>query len=998
MPGLRDLRRDASGSPGRRSRAKTLLALWRPALTAAVAAELFVQGAGCSRPFYRKQADKEVSEVLGDKDKYPFWKIDNFHVYPDPQARFADPSDPDHPPKPPDDPAAHDLSPNPQRPGKAGVARVEGTGYFELIAKWDKENRERAAREDAEERRPAADPAAAAADPEPEPDVRQAAATQVQGPPPPSTAETSPEEMRDTAVAATARTSLDITGRPTYRLTLEQAAELAMFNSREYQDRRENLYLAALPVTLERFAFSTQVFAALEAVRGEAGRTAPGGPSNFWSLNGGTGFSKILPTGALLLLNFANQTVFDFVNPRTTLSTTTLNFSAIQPLLRGGGQAVTLEPLTQAERGLLYQIRSFARFRKELYVSIASSSGGSISGASFQPSGVLTNTALSGNGVSGSGLVVGVPPVTSTSIGGPIFNGGTSGALNLAGAIAPPASGYLNTMLQNIQIYIDKENIDVLSLILQRYRGLLEGDVVGPLQVQSVEQQLLTGRANLLADQQQYLDSVDSFKIALGLPVDVNIEPDEAVLRPLIRQFRRSRAIIDEEQTAVGEAGRLSPPDQAPRVRAGLVRLLQGSTFVRGTRFAAGIRARLAAWERLSDQDLKAQLDRIRQEIQQLLNRQADLRNQDRNLSPEDQARLRDLGSQGDLGNFERALRRYEAEYVEGGRAKPLDPAAERRRVVQFRDVVSYWQRILVEARDERWEAVRRAWPDLPRACVDGVDLVQVDISAAEAAAARHALLNRLDLMNVRAQVVDAWRQLAVFANALLGTFNVQYNLTANTPPGTAQPLNIGGSGTAHQLVLNTQLPLVRIQERNNYRASLIGYQRQRRALQEAEDLAVRAVRSEIHLLRVYAESYRIQQRQLELAYLTIDSSLEALQAPTPPGGARGGDGPAALTQQLLTAQRTLPTAQNALLTIWINYLNTRLQLYRDLELMPIDARGVWIDELRDCDCGPPPGAQPPGPAAPGPAPGPRGTPAAGVVERFPGSGWLAPPEIEGLE
>src|SRR5260370_30668634 len=75
---------------------------------------------------------------------------------------------------------------------------------------------------------------------------------------------------------------------------------------------------------------------------------------------------------------------------------------------------------------------------------------------------------------------------------------------------------------------------------------------------------------------------------------------------------------------------------------------------------------------------------------------------------------------------------------------------------------------------------------------------------------------------------------------------------------------------------------------------------------------------------------------------------------PVPPGvpGRAGADGPAALTTQLLNAQSSLPRAQNGLLTIWINYLNARLQLYRDLELMPLDQRGVWIDEIRDCDCG----------------------------------------------
>src|SRR5262249_48716911 len=84
---------------------------------------------------------------------YPAWAIENWHVYPDPRARFGDPSDPDHPPMPPDDPAAYDLSPNPQKPCKAGIARIEGKGYLELLGQWDRENRERLAKEEEEEKR-----------------------------------------------------------------------------------------------------------------------------------------------------------------------------------------------------------------------------------------------------------------------------------------------------------------------------------------------------------------------------------------------------------------------------------------------------------------------------------------------------------------------------------------------------------------------------------------------------------------------------------------------------------------------------------------------------------------------------------------------------------------------------------------------------------------------------------------------------------------------------
>src|SRR5439155_4553945 len=98
--------------------------------------------AGCTRRFYRDRADLEVSEVLAQKDHYQPWLLEEFHVYPDRRARFADPTNPDRPPMPPDDPAAHDSAPNPQKPGKAGIAQVEGGGYLELLAAWDAGNRQ----------------------------------------------------------------------------------------------------------------------------------------------------------------------------------------------------------------------------------------------------------------------------------------------------------------------------------------------------------------------------------------------------------------------------------------------------------------------------------------------------------------------------------------------------------------------------------------------------------------------------------------------------------------------------------------------------------------------------------------------------------------------------------------------------------------------------------------------------------------------------------------
>src|SRR5262249_55236763 len=96
---------------------------------------------GCTRNFYRRAADKEVNDILAEKDQYEAWKIEQWHVYPDPRARFADPTNPNRPPMPPDDPAAYKLAPHPPHPGHAGVGNIQGTGYLAVLDAWDAQNR-----------------------------------------------------------------------------------------------------------------------------------------------------------------------------------------------------------------------------------------------------------------------------------------------------------------------------------------------------------------------------------------------------------------------------------------------------------------------------------------------------------------------------------------------------------------------------------------------------------------------------------------------------------------------------------------------------------------------------------------------------------------------------------------------------------------------------------------------------------------------------------------
>src|SRR5205085_9923628 len=135
------------------------------------------------------------------------------------------------------------------------------------------------------------------------------------------------------------------------------------------------------------------------------------GHQNNWSLGSTFGVSKLFSTGALLTAAFTNNTVINFLGTpgKKVTSASLINLDLIQPLLRGGGKAVTLEPLTQAERNLFYSIRGYARFREQFYLSITLGSNlpGSLASAvgtgtsSGSPISVLASLGIASTDVAG---------------------------------------------------------------------------------------------------------------------------------------------------------------------------------------------------------------------------------------------------------------------------------------------------------------------------------------------------------------------------------------------------------------------------------------------------------------------------------------------------------------------------------------------------------------------------------------------------------------------
>ena len=148
-------------------------------------------------------------------------------------------------------------------------------------------------------------------------------------------------------------------------ISLARAVAIATAYNRDYQRQKEQLYLRALDLTLARHQFARQWFGTVDAkyIRdSEDGRVAS---------DAGVGFQQLLADGAMISIDIAmDWTRFLTGDPRTSLASI-LSARASQPLLRGRGRQVVQENLTQAEREVLYQIRSFNRYRKDFVVSIA---------------------------------------------------------------------------------------------------------------------------------------------------------------------------------------------------------------------------------------------------------------------------------------------------------------------------------------------------------------------------------------------------------------------------------------------------------------------------------------------------------------------------------------------------------------------------------------------------------------------------------------------------
>ena len=189
----------------------------------------------------------------------------------------------------------------------------------------------------------------------------------------------------------------------------------------------------------------------------------------------------------------------------------------------------------------------------------------------------------------------------------------------------------------------------------------------------------------------------------------------------------------------------------------------------------------------------------------------------------------------------------------------------------------------------------------------------------------RIGLEQRHDLMNARAEVMDARRQVEIAANALEAGLDIRIQGDQNLG---------GGSGSSnYRAGIAFTTPLDQINERNSYNTTLVNYQRARRRYMLLEDQVKQNIRQAWRQITVQQKRIEVDRQTVRIAALQYDNaSLAAL----------GANQTNALN--LLNALNSVLNAQDGLIGDWVTYENNRLNVFRDMGIMEIDRRGVWID------------------------------------------------------
>jgi outer membrane protein TolC len=156
-------------------------------------------------------------------------------------------------------------------------------------------------------------------------------------------------------------------------IALADALNFGVHRNRNYLLQKEVVYLAALDLTLTRQNFSPILSGSgsgtLDRSKVSNGVTTLVNTGTL-TTSGDMGLTVLTRTGARLAADLTTDFV-RFITGGLDSGNSRLAFTLSQPLLRGAGYLAASESLTQGERTVLYNIRTFTQQRKSFAVDVA---------------------------------------------------------------------------------------------------------------------------------------------------------------------------------------------------------------------------------------------------------------------------------------------------------------------------------------------------------------------------------------------------------------------------------------------------------------------------------------------------------------------------------------------------------------------------------------------------------------------------------------------------
>ena len=719
------------------------------------------------------------------------------------------------------------------------------------------------------------------------------------------------------------------------RLTLANLMELATINSRDYQARKEVLFRSALTLTRQRFQYELNPSPFGNGSAANYRHLQNNGVTeNQLAVPSGVGVEKTLATGGQFLARFANSVVLTFNGPTGFAADvgSEMIFDFQQTVFQ---RDVRFESLTRAERDVIYATRDYLRFRKQLFRDI-----------STQYYNLLLN---------------------------------------------------FRSIEINAQDYFTN-----LRGFLQSQAEYRTAEKIPRIQVDQFEQNVLRTRSNLVNNCFTLEAALDQLKFRLGLPTEMAIQLDLTELESISLKDELSvaRQMITRARIELLTTRSASTMDATTLANVAEVLADRMSNILRiQKRMDLTLGNTNAQTPSNPGGNSNQAVDKATQELQQLqqLLQIMGVRMQVDVLRTELDSQVKSETPAPPLRILIRAIEFCLAEMQvidlaltnQQSASRPQEKVAllNRRNEAEEKlaSLVAFLEAISSNLNSEKTVNAKDGLAEIPERMSESVKLVeQLESLALDATkgilptegksieskiqatvdktielsdrllqkgpdgweeividhneALLTGLIQRLDLMNQRGGLADAWRQIKLAGDDLRSIVDLRATEVLRTKSSANNPLDFTFDDSETRMSIALDTPLNRRLQRNNFRLALINYNVGLRNLMAAEDSIKLDIREDLRQLALDRNQYTIAVASAALAYERVISTRLRLQLSVQNVAAR----------DFLEAQQAYTNALSAIARQHVNYITDRTELFFDLEAMDVDSNNYWAGVKED--------------------------------------------------